>query len=108
MVELEELMSWVELPALGLALALLEGECELLVLERVAPVRGVADGLAPDVLLRIPAALALGDAFGAALTVADGDADALVDGVIDVVPLEGVIDAAGEALALVEAAAPVL
>jgi hypothetical protein len=103
--ELDELMS-----PLGLdpAPAPVEGECELL-----APVRGVADATAPDVPVRIPAALALGEAFGAALTLADGE----VDGVIEAAGLAliegealpyGFIDAAGEALALVDAAVPVL
>lgn len=103
MLELDELMS------LGLEVALLDGEC--VVLERGdVPVRGVADAL---VLLRIPAAVALAEAFGEALTVAEGEADAPIDGVMDVdtdadgEPLvAGLIDVDGVPVTLVEA--PVL
>jgi hypothetical protein len=115
------------LPAACLWLLLLEGELadeldellspelELVLLdgERELELCGEADELGPEV--RDAALLALGEAFGDALTEADGEAP--VEGVIEAAglalvdgeePPDGVIDAAGEEVAFVEAAAPLL
>ena len=84
--------------------------------DRELELRGDADEAAPE-LLWDAALLAPGEAFGEALTVADGEADAPVDGVIDVAglalvageaPPYGVIDPAGDGAAFEEAPAPVL
>ena len=74
-----------ELVSLELELELVEGDFEV-------ELCGDADEAAPE--LRAAALLALGEAFGAALTVADGAAEAPVDGVIEVAGLALV---AGEA-----------
>lgn len=99
-------MSCEVLPLLGLALAPLCGDA--LELAREVPVRGDADALA-ELVVCAAAALALGEAFGEALTLADGEAAGLALALIEGEALPyGDIDAAGEALAFVDAALLVL